>query len=164
MKKQQSVQELAAEIDKFIQILHQNTDFYSEFCGSDLRKLGKGTAAAMVLSQIFTDYYTSLETLFLRISQFFENSLSKKEWHKDLLLKMTLNVTGLRMPVISDSSYACCMELLRFRHFRRYYFELEYDWDRIANVEKKYKQLRKTINADLAGFKQFLLQVADSRK
>jgi len=36
-----------------------------------------GLAAAGLLE----NYYTCAETIFVRISQFFENSLSKERWH-----------------------------------------------------------------------------------
>lgn len=33
--------------------------------------------------------------------------------------------------VISSGTYGRLDELMRFRHFKRYYFQLEYDWDRL---------------------------------
>ena len=77
------------------------------------------------------NYYTCLETIFLRISQSFENHLESARWHNDLLQKMTLETEGVRTAAVSDEAFPPLFELLKFRHFKRYYFELEYDWDRL---------------------------------
>ncbi|GAK57920.1 hypothetical protein U27_04892 [Candidatus Vecturithrix granuli] len=94
---------------------------------TDFPKLGQSTAAAMVYSQIFGDFYTSIETLFVRIAQTFENSIQSETWHKSLLHKMTLDIEGVRIAVISDATYNVLSEILRFRHFKRYYFDFDCD-------------------------------------
>lgn len=100
----------------------------------------------MVTAQIIENFYTSVETLFLRISQFFENSLNKDKWHKDLLGKMALHIEGVRDRVITEATYKDLTELLQFRHFKRYYFELEYDWGKLdfltGKLEAQFKKLR----------------------
>jgi hypothetical protein len=111
---------------------------------------------AIVISDLICSYYTCLETIFLRISQFFENSLSKEKWHLDLLQKMTLQIDGIRNAVILDETYNILVELLKFRHFKRYYFELEYDWDKLDFVQKKFKQADEKVKKDLAKFFIFL--------
>jgi hypothetical protein len=156
------VSELQAYLLKTKQQLAKNAGFFELFYETDFKKLGPGTASAMILSQIFTDCYTIMETLFLRVSQFFENSLSASEWHKELLEKMRLEVPGIRKAVITDKTFEVCAELLRFRHFRRYYFELEYDWDRIEMVEKKYRQIQTLLPIDLDTFYAFLQEIKEA--
>jgi len=156
MNEKMSVHELIGEIRKTAALLDKNFAYYHEFMRSDFALLGKKASMAMALSQVMVDYYTALETLFLRISQFFENSLKTDEWHKDLLHKMTLDVEGFRVPVIEDATCAHLRELLRFRHFRRYYFEQEFDWDRIEMVRKKYEEVRPMVERDLDKFVDFL--------
>lgn len=111
---------------------------------------------AIVIPDLICSYYTCLETIFLRISQLFENALSSEKWHQDLLHKMTLQVEGVRNSVISDESYHVLTELLRFRHFKRYYFELEYDWDKLDFIQKKFHQVNVTVKKDLDQFLIFL--------
>lgn len=111
---------------------------------------------AIVVADIFTKYYTCLETIWLRISQFFENSLSQKHWHKDLLEKMTLRIEDLREPAVSDAAFPPLLELMRFRHFRRYYFEMDYDWDRLDFLRKKFEQARPIVRNDMCNFKDFV--------
>ena len=71
--------------------------------------------------------YTCLETIFLRISQSFENRLEPARRHNDLLRKMTLEVEGVRAAAVSEEAFFPLFELLKFRHFKRYYFDLESD-------------------------------------
>jgi len=44
----------------------------------------------------------------------------------------------------------------KISHFRRYYYELEYDWDRIDYLLKKLRQAHPRAIADLGHFQDFL--------
>ena len=150
---------LVGRIEKSEEILKKITYQYDRFLETDFQIMGRKNTSAIVIAEFLVDYYTCLETLFLRISQFFENNLQTERWHADLLEKMTLRIEGLREPVISDQTYGQLKELMRFRHFRRYYFELEYDWDKLDFLVKKFTQLRATIEKELSLFKVFLRQL-----
>ena len=150
------VSTLIGRLDKCNKILLKQENEYALFLKDDFPLLGKKNTTAMIMAEFITDYYTCLETLFLRISQFFENNLSDARWHSDLLEKMTLNICGVRESVISDKTYAILVELMKFRHFRRYYFEMEYDWDKLDYLKKKFEELPKDIRIDLDHFKLFL--------
>ena len=41
--------------------------------------------ATLIVAGLLDNYYACLETVFLRISQFFENELSSDHWHADRL-------------------------------------------------------------------------------
>ena len=73
---------------------------------------------------------------------------------------MTLRIAGTREAVLSDKAYGILVELLRFRYFKRYYFEFNYDWDRLEFVQKKYAQLQPLLCRDLDRFGQFLSKLA----
>jgi hypothetical protein len=147
---------LIGEIDKTTSILAKIKTYYDKFLVSDFKKLKQSTSAAIIFAEIFTDYYTCLETLFLRISKFFENSLERDSWHKDLLEKMTLQIPNMRASVISQKTHRVLTEFLKFRHFRRYYFEYEYDWDRILYLRKKFDESLPKVKTELKVFLQFL--------
>ena len=152
--------ELISEINKTLFLLEKNRTLYENFEQKELPMLGKGTSSAMIISQIVTDFYTGIETLFHRISQFFGNSIDKSSWHKDLLKNMTLEIEDKRAVVISDATASALDELLRFRHFRRYYFDTEYDWERIEFITKKYLQSVEGVKKDLDNFIKFLEKLA----
>ena len=80
---------------------------------------------------------------------------------QSLLGKMVLNIPGEREPLLSEISYGSAGELLRFRHFKRYYLEFDYDWDRLELVEKKFATLRPNLEKDFDHFAQFLKQMTN---
>ena len=62
----------------------------------EITRLGKTPVSALIIAGLLENYYTCLETIFLRISQHFENRLGSDRWHRDLLQKMTLEIKGVR--------------------------------------------------------------------
>ncbi|MBN1997855.1 hypothetical protein JW935_09910 [candidate division KSB1 bacterium] len=50
---------------------------------------------------------------------------------------MTLEIGGIRRAVITDDLCNLLQELLKFRHFKRYYFQFEYDWDKLDYLQGK---------------------------
>ena len=156
MKENELVAELVEETRKSRIMLGKIDSFYRDFKTNDFILLGKKKASAIVIAEIMVDFYTCLETLFLRISQFFENTLQKDKWHSDLLHKMTLEIEGVRKAVVSDETYSILFEFMKFRHFTRYYFEFDYDWDKLEFLEKKYSQVKAVLEKDLKNFEEFL--------
>jgi len=118
--------------------------------------VGKSSRSALMVAGLLENYCTCLETILLRISQFFENDLTPERWHSDLLERMTIRIEGVRIPAVSDVNYPRLLELLKFRHFRRYYFELEYDWDSLEFLTKKLNEAHPVVLADLGRFDRFL--------
>ena len=137
---------ILVEIDKFFKDVHEN----------DLATLGRTRSTALIIAQILENYYTCVETMFFRISQFFENSLCTERWHADLLDKMALSINGIRPAVIRDETYSHLRELMRFRHFKRYYFELDYDWSKLDYLTTQYEHAKKQLEADMSEFSRFL--------
>lgn len=152
----EQVAELDARIGKTKSLLSRIDAEYDAFMSEDFTRMGRKNTSAMVIAELMVDYYTCLETCFLRISQFFENNLSQDRWHADLLEKMTLRIENSRDAVVSDASAAALGELLKFRHFRRYYFELDYDWDKLEYLQKVYHRVRQQVPVELAEFQTFL--------
>lgn len=150
---------LIAEARNTIHIIEQNKEFYANFKQVDYPKLGQSTAAAMVFSQIYLDFYTCIETFMFRVSQVFENNLDKEAWHKQLLYKMSLNIESIRPALLSKQSYLPLEELLRFRHFRRYYFSFDYDWDKLTLIDKKYVLAIAHVVIDINKFVEYLHKI-----
>ncbi|MFH0918799.1 MAG: hypothetical protein V1913_00425 [Fibrobacterota bacterium] len=162
MKQANDIQILMAEIEKSTRILRKTADFLIATETAELAQTGKTPAAAIMMAGILENYYTALETLFLRISQYFENHLPPEKWHMELLSRMTLAVTGLRERVISDETRMHLLELLRFRHFKRYYFEFEYDWPKIDFLIGRVKTVHPMVLKDVSLFREFLEKAAKS--
>jgi HepT-like protein len=113
----------------------------------------------IVLAEIITDYYTCLETAFVRISKAFENNLEKYRRHANLLERMIVEIPGVRKALLTDRSYNLLKEIMRFRHFKRYYFESDYDKDRIDFLEKKYNEVVPLVLQELELYITFLQEL-----
>lgn len=156
MSSETQIRTLISEIEKGCTVLGRITDFYEGYIAQTQNARDRTPEQAIVLADVFASYYTCLETIFLRISQFFENSLAADRWHQDLLHKMTLRIESVREAVLAEATAASLQELLKFRHFKRDYFEFEYDWDRLEFVRKKFDQVRPLVRTDLNRFLGFL--------
>ncbi|OGJ87533.1 MAG: hypothetical protein A2487_16670 [Candidatus Raymondbacteria bacterium RifOxyC12_full_50_8] len=156
MSRHEKALELLGEFKKTESILDGIRKFYEEFRSKELPALGQGRISGIVMAEIFVDYYTCVETLFFRLSQVFENHLSRDRWHSDLLHKMTLDVESIRPAVIRDETAVLLDELMKFRHFKRYYFQFDYDWDRLLYLDKKWNDVLRFLGEDFGRFKDFL--------
>ena len=122
----------------------------------EITRLGKTPVSALIIAGLLENYYTCLETIFVRISQHFENRLGSDRWHTDLLQKMTLEIKGVRVAAVSEAAFPPLLQLLQFRHFKHYYFELEYDWDRLDFLVGKLRQAQPLVTRDLQRFGRFM--------
>ena len=77
---------------------------------------------------------------------------------------MTWTVPDVRDRVISDATLAALSELRRFRHFKRYYFAFDYDWDRLELVRSKYLACRTQVLAELAAYSAYLRRLAKAAR
>jgi hypothetical protein len=108
--------------------INQLYDSYRQtFTATDKRDIRD----AVLLADILCNTYTCIETILFRISRAFENHLDRNQWHKELLRKMCLDIPGIRRAVLSNKSYQLLDELRRFCHFKRYYYDFDYDWSRL---------------------------------
>jgi hypothetical protein len=155
MNLETNIQTLRAELNKSLSVLTRIEDYIVDFQQQKLNKMS-GLDESMIVTQALTNYYTCIETLFLRISKFFENNLDKEQWRHSLLEKMTLEIKDVRPKVICESVYHGLLELLKFRHFSRYYFELDYDWDKLRFLLKKFNDIHIQVKTDLSKFDCFL--------
>ena len=151
--------ELISHIKKNIHMLDLLFGSIIASLENDVKLLGRTNNAALIVSGLIENYYTCLETIFVRVSQFFENSLGPERWHAGLLDRMTLEIEGVRIVAVSLDNHGRLLELLKFRHFRRYYFELECDWDRLDFLLKKLNEAHPKVKIDLEKFVEFLKQI-----
>ena len=159
MSRSDSIAQLVARIEKTQGLLKRIVAEYRGFLDGDFQVMGRKNTSAIVIAELMANYYTCAETLFFRSSQFFENDLDANRWHTDLLDKMTLHIEGVRNPVVGEQTAKWLGELMKFRHFRRYYFELEYDWDKLDYLQKIFGKAHESLPGDLESFKDFLRQL-----
>lgn len=154
------VETLIAHIYKHLSLLRESNEEIQAAEENDLALLGRTSRSAVLIAGLLENYYTCAETIFVRISQFFENNLTPERWHKDLLDRMILSVVPIRPQVVSDEVYQDLLELMRFRHFRRYYFGTAYDWERLEELLRRAKRVHPPLAADLEQFVGFLHELS----
>lgn len=106
---------------------------------------------------ILHDFYTGLEKIFEDIAKEVDRRIPIGEgWHSELLHQMTLNVPGLRPPVISLPTEKKLREYLGFRHLfrKRYGFELE--WVRMKKLLLKMSNMILFVEEEINSFFRFI--------
>lgn len=150
---------LVTEIRESLAILENINGIYEQYAAEFSRPAHQDRRNAIFLSEILCNTYTCLETLFFRMSRAFENHLDNIPWHKDLLRKMRLEIPGVRKALLSKDTFARLDALRRFRHFRRYYYEFDYDWRQLEYLREVYVELLPRIISELQAYIEFLEQL-----
>lgn len=150
------------QIELSFRVLDDMENFLSERHVSPAAGAAPDRAERIVVAQILENTYTAIETALLRISQGFDNSLSPDRWHADLLDKMLLEKKGVRPRVLSDESHRLLTELMRFRHFKRYYLELDYDWEKLRFLLSVLHRCLPLVRAELSAFRAEVLRGLDA--
>ena len=83
------------------------------------------------------NFYNGCENIFQSIARFFENDLGPAAWHKDLLKRMKIEISGYRPKVINDDLYGLLDDFRAFRHKFRHTYAFELDWEREQIVARK---------------------------
>jgi hypothetical protein len=84
---------------------------------------------------ILHDFYTGIEKIFENIAKEVDRRVPMgEEWHSELLHQMTLNIPGLRPPVISPNTEKRLREYLGFRHLFRKRYGFELDWEKMKRL------------------------------
>lgn len=105
-------------------------------------------------------FYSGLERIFEWIARQIDMSLPDgPAWHREILSQMTLDVPGIRPPVLKETTAKHLAPFLGFRHIVRnlYAWELEQN-----KVEQLIEQLPETVQAVESDFETFgrFLEVA----
>jgi hypothetical protein len=101
-------------------------------------------------SSILHDFYTGLENVFHVIASTIDRQVPDgMRWHVELLHQMSLDIEGVRTPVIKKETEKILEEYLRFRHLfrKRYGFELE--WKDIKRLLKKLPDVYDAVMEDI---------------
>jgi hypothetical protein len=100
---------------------------------------------------ILHDFYTGAEKIFEMVANTIDKRVpSGMKWHAELLNQMTLNIPGLRSPIISKDTAMMLEEYLRFRHLFRKIYGFDLKWTNIKkllkNMPAAYTALEKEID------------------
>ena len=102
---------------------------------------------------ILHDFYTGIEKIFESIAKEVDNRIPLgEEWHSELLRQMTLDIPGLRPPVITASTEKKLREYLGFRHLFRKRYGFELDWQKLKKLLLGLPQIRTHLENEIGKF------------
>ncbi len=156
MSRIDDLRELLGEIGRFESASQRLLSAIDRLMTDDVPAIGKTTTTGVAAAGLVENLYTAVETVFVRIAQTFGNNLRPERWHSDLLSRMTVEVPGVRPAVLSESIYSHLDELMRFRHFKRYYFHLDYDWGRLEYLIGVVRKITPMVSGELASFRSYV--------
>lgn len=109
------------------------------------------------IGAILHDFYTGIEHIFETIAPELNGGLPAGEsWHRELLTNMTLDLPGVRPPVLREETAHALDEFLRFRHLFRNVYGFELEWPRVRNLLERLPAAWSEVEADLDRFLAFL--------
>ena len=109
--------------------------------------------------------YGVLEGYFLRVSKFFESGLPSEAWHKALVEKMSLDIPGLRPPLLTSPELRRqVLELLKFRHRIRNLYGEDLDPGKTALVERITLEIMASFPSIHKEFLAKLMAIAEAAK
>jgi hypothetical protein len=106
------------------------------------------------------DFYAGLERIFHQIATTVDGGLpTGREWHRDLLKQMQVDLPDLRPPVLSAEAGEAIDEFLRFRHIVRNIYAFEFDPERVERLVQMMPSAFQQAETELLVFAEFLEQV-----
>ena len=150
------IRELQSQIDHQIEVLGELVSYLGSYIANRPENAEATREDGLVVAGVLENYYTAAETVLLRIVQQFGNELDAERWHASLLDRLAMDVSDVRLRVLADLTCARLDELRRFRHFKHYYYRIDYDWDKLAFLIKKTNELQPLLVTDLQRFSELL--------
>lgn len=142
--KQTLKNEIEFYLDK-IKELDGNLTKYSQ----NLKETQGRVLAAYYLSGI----YSCVEDIFEKIAKVFENNIENPAaWHRELLLRMRIEIDGVRPAVISGNIHTFLDEMRSFRHVFKESYMFSLDEDRIKLLLNKWNNNKKRLQSELMAF------------
>lgn len=124
--------------------------------------LGPGPIHPRILGSMLHDFYTGAERIFQTIAEELDGGLpTGEEWHRALLDQMTLNLEGIRPPVLEDALRERLDEYLRFRHVFRNIYGFQLQRKRCEPLADQLDDVLDSLSHQLETFCTFLKTLAE---
>lgn len=107
-------------------------------------------------------FYSGVERIFEDIARTLERSIPVGvEWHQDLLLQMSAEISSIRPPVITMDTRECLDEYRGFRHVVRNVYTFHLRPTRLQELTKPLRQCHQMVERDLSDFIAFLGKLSE---
>ena len=133
---------IRGEILRLISELKQDMELLAELAGQNTRAIARIYAGATdhldyaALGYTIHNLFSPIENYALRIAKVFENQIDEKTWHRELVKRMTLEITTIRPAVWNRELARHIDELRRFRHAFRHIYDSTLDPDKLMLAQK----------------------------
>lgn len=105
-------------------------------------------------------FYSAIERIFEDIARTVEAGVpSGPDWHRDLLIQMSAEITGIRPPVISRETRLTLDEFRGFRHVVRNIYAFNLNADRVLELTRKAPACLSSVRNDLHMFTDFIIRL-----
>ena len=105
-------------------------------------------------------FYSAIERIFEDIARTVEAGVpSGPDWHRDLLIQMSAEITGIRPPVISRETRLTLDEFRGFRHVVRNIYAFNLNADRVLELTRKAPACLSSVRNDLHMFIDFIIRL-----
>ena len=114
---------------------------------------GSDTFSLRARASILHDFYTGVERIFVRLAAELNGGIpSGEQWHRQLLQDMTLDLCGVRPPIITPQLAAALGEFLRFRHVFRNVYGFVLEAERMQPLEQRLGDVLDRLRAEILAF------------
>jgi hypothetical protein len=101
--------------------------------------------------------YAAYEDLFKEISITFENNIERSAgFHKNLLIRMKIDIPKVRPKVLNEHNYQLLTELMGFMHVFRHAYNYNLSLEKMEQLRTKIIAHKIGIDSDITAFKLFL--------
>ncbi|MEO7096520.1 MAG: hypothetical protein ABI175_24895 [Polyangiales bacterium] len=122
-----------------------------------LAKSPDDTAARALLAWALHGWYTALESLLERVARQIDAEVPTGDrWHRALLAQVSVEVPGVRPPVLAGTSRRDLEELLAMRHFLRHAYGSDLDGAKLTAQAARLRAVAPSVDAALDAFDGFL--------
>lgn len=105
-------------------------------------------------------FYTALEDLFKQIAKAFENHIRElSSFHKELLLRMNLEIADIRPAVLSKPSLLLLDKVLAFRHFIRHAYDCDLEASQLLQLQTRLQNEFTQVRLDLQSFRGYIQEL-----
>lgn len=109
------------------------------------------------IGDVVHDFYTGAERIFEKIAPELNGGVpAGASWHRELLQNMTVDLPGIRPPVITEETAHRLDEFLRFRHLFRAVYGFDLEWPRLRSLLERLPAAWQGFRRDVDGFLRFL--------
>ena len=148
--------EIRRERGNIDRVADEVTDALSLFASREPTVLElRGTA------DLLHDWYTGLEKLLQVVAVTMDGGVPEGDrWHRRLLDSMSLDLLGVRPPVLGVETVSAVGPYLRFRHLFRNLYGFDLDWQQLLPLLSALPAVHSVVSADLVAFEDTLAVLA----